>query len=114
MIKKEIINSPIQDYLKSVQQMQWETMQRVNKKIELLFEEKVKKHIPDFTINNIAKYKNKFKIKTNPMSCYSEFIYMPTKKKEILLFTASRTIISRNNETVITWEIQEESNNIIK
>lgn len=31
MIKKEIINSPIQDYLKSVQQMQLETMQRVNK-----------------------------------------------------------------------------------
>lgn len=65
----------------------------INKKIEMLFIEKVRKFIPDFNISDLKKYKNKFEIRISRFNNTTEYIYKPTKNKKILLFKIENSMI---------------------
>lgn len=94
--------------LNSIKNIQNEHIKNINKKIELLFIKKAKEYIPNFTKKDFEIYQDKFLIKRNPMSDYTEYIYKPTENMEILLFSIIRYI---DSDYKIHWEIKENKNN---
>jgi len=83
----------------------------INKKIEMLFIEKVRKFIPDFNISDLKKYKDKFEIRISRFNNTTEYIYKPKKNKEILLFKIEQSMILTDLVCKTECKIVENKNN---